>query len=146
MNKWKLTLQTYQSVCIWGNGNKGTITNKRGTALSPILVSQGLKSMVNSATCTWDLKTNSVLTQFWLNEHYLYLSHVVYYDYISLLGDGRSIAFLFFSLHFPGVSNGLNFCVVFCAHTTNSYLNSLPNECISSFYIQIIQIIYQIDI
>ena len=63
------------------------ITGIDGAAPSPILVSQVLKSMVNSAICPSDLKTNSVCMQLRLNEHYLYLSHVVYYDYVSLLGE-----------------------------------------------------------
>lgn len=55
----------------------------------------------------------------------------------SGLGGGI-VYFMFLKL-----KNPKNFCLVFCAYITNSSLNSLPNEYISSLYIQIPQIIYQ---
>lgn len=56
----------------------------------------------------------------------------------SGLGGGI-VYFMFLKLK----NDPKNFCLVFCAYITNSSLNSLPNEYISSLYIQIPQIIYQ---
>ena len=104
--------------------------------LRPVLV----RSVIDSTICTWDLKTDSVFTRLRLNKHYLHLSHGVYYDYISLFRARRRYSLFYV----PGIKNDPKiFCLVFCAYITNSSLNSLPNEYISSLDIQIPQIIYQ---